>query len=325
MTAASPDAAPLPGAVDRAIQEFADGRAVSDVRPMPGNAGFSYGFVADGEGFVLRVPPPGARHEGSADVLRQARLLGLLARTPVPVTPVRATGEDPVPWFVVDRLSGATIRPTATKTAAFDAAQTRTLALAAVDALRTLHDVPAPSWLGPVRTPAQAVTRWDRFAERAAEPALLARAPALRERLLSAAPARPATGIVHGDYQWGNLFGGPLTGPPTLLAVIDWELAHEGSVLDDLGWLCLFSDPAWWSGTAMTIPTGIPTGAELCARYGIAEDELTWHVAYAAYAFAVVIGLNLMLHRRGKRHDPYWELLAPSAPVMVARALRLLG
>jgi aminoglycoside phosphotransferase (APT) family kinase protein len=313
----------LPDSVAAAVAAFAAGRPVTEITTMPGHAGFSYGVVVDGAPFVLRVPPDGARHEGPADVLRQARVLTLLHRSGVPVPAVRGTGGEPAPWMAVDRLPGHTLRPTDDGPPRFAPAEVRPLALAAVDALAALHAVAPPDWLGETRDPAAAVTRWDRFAARADDASLLAGADALRGRLLATAPRAPATGIVHGDYQWGNLLGTVAGGEPRLLAVIDWELAHVGSVLDDLGWLCLFSDAAWWTGDAMTVPAGVPATDELCARYGVAEDAVRWHLALAAYAFAVVIALNLTLHRRGKRVDPYWELLAPSAPGLVRRALDL--
>jgi len=39
----------------------------------------------------------------------------------------------------------------------------------------------------------------------------------------------------------------------------------------------------------------------------------------------VITCFNLMLHRRGKRHDPEWERIGVSAPQMFARALELIG
>ena len=46
------------------------------------------------------------------------------------------------------------------------------------------------------------------------------------------------TTLVHGDFRMGNLMmdSGGLTG------VLDWELAHVGDPIEDLGWLCV---PAW--------------------------------------------------------------------------------
>ncbi len=53
-------------------------------------------------------------------------------------------------------------------------------------------------------------------------------------------------------------------------------------------------------------------------------DGLPWHRALAGYAFAVIAAFNLMLHRRGKRVDPHHELLAPSIPRLLERALEVL-
>lgn len=47
-----------------------------------------------------------------------------------------------------------------------------------------------------------------------------------------------ATGtLVHGDFRLGNL----IVDPTGLSGIIDWELAHLGDPMSDLGWLCLRS------------------------------------------------------------------------------------
>jgi hypothetical protein len=50
-----------------------------------------------------------------------------------------------------------------------------------------------------------------------------------------------------------------------------------------------------------------------------------WFRAFAGYRFGVITCFNLMLHRRGKRHDPLWEDTALSAPRMFEHGLELLG
>ena len=55
---------------------------------------------------------------------------------------------------------------------------------------------------------------------------------------------RPPVGplcIVHGDFRLGNI----MVGPDGLRAVLDWELAHIGDPMEDLGWLCV---KAWRFG-----------------------------------------------------------------------------
>ena len=49
------------------------------------------------------------------------------------------------------------------------------------------------------------------------------------------------TAVVHGDYRLGNI----LVGPDGLRGVLDWEIAHIGNPIMDLGWICL---PAWRYG-----------------------------------------------------------------------------
>ena len=51
-------------------------------------------------------------------------------------------------------------------------------------------------------------------------------------------PDPVAPGLVHGDFRMGNLLVTPDAG---LTGVLDWELAHRGDPMEDLGWLCVNS------------------------------------------------------------------------------------
>ena len=60
----------------------------------------------------------------------------------------------------------------------------------------------------------------------------------LEERL----PADPPTPrLVHGDFRNGNL----IIDENGIAAVLDWEIAHIGDPIEDLGWLCV---PSWRFG-----------------------------------------------------------------------------
>lgn len=50
-------------------------------------------------------------------------------------------------------------------------------------------------------------------------------------------PADGRRTLVHGDFRNGNI----VVGADGLRAVLDWELAHIGSPVSDLGWLCVTS------------------------------------------------------------------------------------
>jgi len=51
-------------------------------------------------------------------------------------------------------------------------------------------------------------------------------------------PDRPASDLVHGDFRNGNFLA---TAEHGIRAVLDWELAHIGDGMEDLGWLCVNS------------------------------------------------------------------------------------
>jgi aminoglycoside phosphotransferase (APT) family kinase protein len=59
-------------------------------------------------------------------------------------------------------------------------------------------------------------------------------------RLRRAPPPPPAKiSVVHGDYRSGNFL---FDGAGRILAILDWEMAHLGDPLEDLGWAL---DPLW--------------------------------------------------------------------------------
>lgn len=66
--------------------------------------------------------------------------------------------------------------------------------------------------------------------------------------------------LVHGDFRNGNL----MIGPEGLRAVLDWELAHIGDPMEDLGWLCVNS---WRFGRIEKPVGGFGEYADLYAGY----------------------------------------------------------
>ena len=320
--------------------KYGRGARVFDVHAMPGHAGFSYGFrVAAGgdvESWFIRLPPPNVNWRGTADVLRQVAVLNALDGTEVPHCSVRWSGDDlewfGCPYFVVPQLEGDVLRVGADEwAAALPEECMGDMGWQAMRALARIHKVdPAKApYLGePVPFHAD-VERWDRFLERAADPECLARASQCRERLLETLPEDAPVGIFHGDFQTSNLFfatEGPNVGE--LLAVIDWELTGIGATLNDVGWVCTFSDrDAWAKGTGERAMFLDPEAlmAMYVEAHGGALPDLNWFRALAAYKFAIITGFNLGLHRRGKRVDPSWEVTRHSMAPLIDRALELLG
>lgn len=81
-------------------------------------------------------------------------------------------------------------------------------------------------------------------------------------------PARTPS-VIHGDFRTGNL----LVDEQGLAGVLDWELAHRGDAMEDLGWLCVRS---WRFGRDDLPVGGFSSRSELYEHYqrasGVAVD-----------------------------------------------------
>ncbi len=86
------------------------------------------------------------------------------------------------------------------------------------------------------------VTRWEKVIdEDEREPQPIARA-AIRWLKRNPPPAAQKICVVHGDYRTGNFL---FDADGNIRAILDWEMAHLGDPLEDLGWAM---DPLWSHG-----------------------------------------------------------------------------
>src|SRR5271168_831030 len=313
------------------------GARAHSLETLPGHAGFSYSFILDRSEpnstpagkFVVRIAPPGVKISGPADIMRQARVMESLAGTPVAVPPIIWYGDEPEffdrPYFVVGFVEGFKLGESP-----LPHAHLKQLARKGIATMAALHNVPwelrRDAWGDPFAL-SEELKRLDYLLDRPTlDPAVVARAPELRERLRSSLPDCARIGCVHGDFQWSNV----LFDEDRVVALIDWEISIVGATLLDLGWICFFSDPASWvgpdigRGALLDADEIVDTYAQV-AGFPISKSEMGWFRAFAGYRFGVITCFNLMLHRRGKRHDPLWEETAKSAPRMFERGLELLG
>jgi aminoglycoside phosphotransferase (APT) family kinase protein len=292
------------------------GREVKSVEPIPsGHSGFTY-FVdlADGDRYVLRLPPPGARIAGPADVPRQGRIMSALNAAGLPVPAIPAMSDQPVidgrPYVLMEAVEGLRIEEAAAL------APAPKLAASAVEVMKRLHSVPVESaGIGddePVTLQAE-MMRWGWLMQRAPEE-LTTHAGELGGLLVSSAPEPHRPTLVHGDYHYGNmLFRGA-----EVVAVLDWEIAEVGQPLLDLGCLAVVAGrhPGDWPVVATE---------ELLTMYGVDMSDMRWYLAMSMYKYAAIFGYNLMLHRRGKRPDPMYELLTDTITGMIDEGIELLG
>jgi aminoglycoside phosphotransferase (APT) family kinase protein len=315
---------------------------VRQTQVMPGHAGLSFGFTVAHEkedrvceeSLVLRLPPKGVRLSGNTDVLRQAPLLRALRRNGIPVPAVRWFGDDlqwfEVPYLMVEWMQGRTFQvwdpdPSFDRSprAVAGIYEQAVLALVQVHLLEWKKELAA--WESP-RSIEEEIRHWDRILAKAAEPEWVSQGEEVRALLLERQPQAPPVGLFHGDYQGSNLLFHKKEGEQ-LVALLDWEISGIGAQLLDLGWLLVFIDPMSWSpehGPIASVPSAEPLIALYEAKGGRKVEDIAWYRAMAGYRFGVITGFNVMLHRRGKRHDPAWEPLALSVSALFGRAKEML-
>jgi aminoglycoside phosphotransferase (APT) family kinase protein len=313
------------------------GSAAEGLRVMEtGHAGLTFGFDLVGpgpdrrRGLVLKLAPLGVRRSGNTDVYKQAPLLRALhaAGLPVPDVPYADAGESwfGTPFIMMERLAGVPFfvwHPAPT----FDrsAAAVAPLYEQTIDAMTAVHRFDwrrhLPDWETP-RALVDEVARWDPILAKSPRSDWIERGRAVRERLLATRPDGAPIGLVHGDCQPGNaLFDGA-----RLTGLIDWELASIGSRRIDTGWMMMLADRASWPDDWRPVCPLTPT--QVAARYaevmGETCDDLPWYQAYAGYRLGAISGLNVYLHRSGRRPDDTWERFAAAIEPMFARSAAIL-
>jgi len=87
--------------------------------------------------------------------------------------------------------------------------------------------------------------------------------------LLKRVPKTPRKTLVHGDYRIGNV----VFGPEGVRSILDWELAHLGDPMEDVGWMCV---RAWRFGNDQKPVGGLGSREDFFHAYekasGVAVD-----------------------------------------------------
>lgn len=312
------------GALDRIAGDLARqlGAPVLGVRPIPeGHSGFTYWVDLSGSQGVLRLPPPGTRPAGPADIARQGRLLQALHQAGIAVPEVLAMSDQPCvdgrPYCLMARVDGDRVEVAAGDD---DAA----LARSAIEELKRLQAVPREeTGIGDERpaTLEQEIERWAWLLERAPQE-LVGRTAEVRALLHRTSPPEQAPVLVHGDYHYGNM----LFRDHRLVALLDWEIAELGQPLLDLA--CMVVVVQAYRGAAPGVPGAGSLEvdeADLLNWYGVEPAQFRWPLAFTFYKYAAIFGYNLMLHRRGKRPDPTYESRDRTIVAFLDEAARLLS
>lgn len=222
-----------------------DGGRVSGLRVL--SAGHSNEtFYLEGLDRVLRMPPSQGGLLPPYDMAKQHRILASVCamKDGPPVPRVYELCEDPDvagdPFFIMEALVGEEFEYTAPQWL-LDAPESQRTSMSTqwIDAIAALHDRPAsemPEKLITTREYAENCLKMTSVPT--GDKALIALLENfVKNPLPTSGPPTP----VHGDPKIGNMMWRP---DGTLVAMLDWEMAHGGEPLHDLGWaLCLYNQP----------------------------------------------------------------------------------
>ncbi len=223
---------------------------------------------ADERRLALRRAPDGAADAATSPQIgleAEAALMRLAGAAGVPepeILHVLEPGDGLGRGFVMSWVDGETLGARIARSETFTAARP-SLAFQCGEILARIHalDVAATGLSGRFRTwsPEALVRRtWQDYLDLAvAQPMIDFTARWLLENL----PAASRTALVHADFRNGNLIVDAAKG---VVAVLDWEVAHLGDPMRDLGWICT---PSWRFGVRERPVGGFGAREDLFAGY----------------------------------------------------------
>jgi aminoglycoside phosphotransferase (APT) family kinase protein len=197
--------------------------------------------------------------------------------------------------FIMEFVDGETLGGRIVKAASLANAR-ETLAYSCGQILARIHSID-PSRFPSLahQTPADLIEQWHAAYRRQS-----IRRPvfdlAFHELSASRPPAPVKARLVHGDFRNGNL----IIGPEGVRAVLDWELAHIGDPMEDLGWLCVNS---WRFGRIEKPVGGFGEYVELYAGYQAAggspvnREMATWWEIFGTLRWGVMCAGSLAAFR----------------------------
>lgn len=251
------------------LQAFASahfGRDAQSIRRLTGGASQEIWQInmSDDEAYIVRRPPGGELRQGSNQVTPddEAKLLQTVfaAGIRVPEIVYNFLPGDPLhPGYVMRFVAGETIARKILRDTEFDPIRGQ-LAYQCGAALAAIHAIPVETC--PDLPTSFAKDELDKYADILRQhghpqPVFELAIRWLRDNL----PASRNASLVHGDYRNGNLIIRPDTG---LASILDWELAHLGDPMEDLGWICV---PSWRFGAVDNPVGGFGTREDLYAGY----------------------------------------------------------
>jgi aminoglycoside phosphotransferase (APT) family kinase protein len=318
-----------------------------------GHSNLTFRVATPGGSYVLRRPPAGPLLPTAHDVVREYRVLSLLAAAekPVRVPRVVALCEDAsvigAPFYLMDEVPGLVVRRELPPELAGDAEGQHALGLDLLESLVEIHRVDwEPFVAAGIGRPggylARQLDRWVGQREGIQQAVAAAGGTArdlpdydaVRDWLRKHLPEESAPALVHGDFKLDNAIADVACHPirPRVVAVVDWEMATVGDPRADLGYLLSF-----WPEPGETLPLGelvatapgFPRRAELVDRWANATSrdpgDPAWFVTLAIWKLAILLEASYHRWLAGTADDPFFAGLEDGVPALLRRARETCG
>jgi aminoglycoside phosphotransferase (APT) family kinase protein len=273
------------------LSQLLDGAEISDLHRLSGGASReTWRFVADGRPLILQRQRSG----DDRDMLVEASVVRAAGRggAPVPELLHARRRDDGLAFMVLEAIEGETIARKILRDDEFAGARRR-LTGDLGRALATIHALDPEQVHGLVEH--DQVAWYTGVLDDLGHPHPVLEL--VRNWLVERRPASTRRCVVHGDFRLGNV----IVGPDGLRAVIDWELAHLGDPMEDLGWLCV---RAWRFGGDAPV-AGLGSYEELFDAYEAAggdpvdPDVVHWWEVLGTWKWAIMCIVQASVHLSG--------------------------
>ena len=109
---------------------------------------------------------------------------------------------------------------------------------------------------------------------------------------------KPINALVHGDFMLGNI----IVSQDGLQSIIDWELAHVGNPLQDLGWIC---GNSWRFGNTDKVVGGfgdlkdLLDGYNSISEYQVDQETVRAWQVFGTFRWGVICLIQASAHLNG--------------------------
>jgi len=273
------------------LSQLLDDAEIHDLHRLSGGASReTWRFTANGRALILQRQRSGDQR----DMLVEAGVVGAARRGGVPVPELieARRRDDGMAFMVLEAIDGESIARKIQRDPEYASARPRLAsdfgyALAKIHALDVsqIHGLEATDQLAYYTDVLDSLGHPHPVLE------------LVRNWLVDTRPTSQRICVVHGDFRLGNI----IVGPDGLRAVIDWELAHLGDPMEDLGWLCV---KAWRFGGRAPV-AGLGEYDDLFIAYeeagGGTVDPVVvhWWEVLGTWKWAIMCILQASVHLNG--------------------------